>query len=109
MTEAESALWQMLKSNFLGTKVLRQYIIGDYIVDFLLPYYKLVIEVDGGYHTVEDQQGNDQFRSEMLNKMGFYVMRFTNEQILFGTEEVIEKINYIINKIEPGRLTTEQQ
>lgn len=109
MTEAESALWQIIRDNFLGTKVLRQYIIGDYIVDFLLPYYSLVIEVDGAYHAERTQQDDDLVRSENLNKWGFYVMRFTNEQVLFGTDEVIEKINYIINKMNPNGLTTGNQ
>ena len=71
---------------------MRQYIIGDYIVDFLLPYYNLVIEVDGGYHCEKAQQENDQMRSEALNSMGLYVIRFTNEQVLTDTEAVLNRI-----------------
>lgn len=91
-TVAESVLWEHLRNSTLGTKALRQYIIGDYIVDFLLPYYNLVIEVDGGYHCEKAQQENDQMRSEALNSMGLYVIRFTNEQVLTDTEAVLNRI-----------------
>lgn len=62
-----------------------------------MPYYKLVIEVDGGYHAERSQQEDDKLRSEVLNGLGFYVIRFTNEQVLMDTEYVIERINYHIN------------
>lgn len=100
MTEAESALWQYLRDKAIGTKVIRQHIIGDYIVDFLLPHYNLVLEVDGAYHADRQQHDDDLVRSEYLNKMGFYVMRFTNEEVLFDIDSTIEKIKYIINKLE---------
>lgn len=99
-TLAETVLWQSLKSDTIGTKVLRQHIIGDYIVDFLIPYYNLVIEVDGGYHAERTQQEDDAARSDFLNSNGFCVMRFTNEQVLYDTQETINRIKEIINKIK---------
>ena len=99
-TLAETVLWQSLKSDTIGTKVLRQHIIGDYIVDFLIPYYNLVIEVDGGYHAERTQQEDDAVRSDFLNSNGFCVMRFTNEQVLYDTQETINRIKEIINKIK---------
>lgn len=98
-TEAERLLWDSLRKS-LETKALRQHIIGDYIVDFLLPYYQLVIEVDGGYHAERTQQEDDMLRSEKLNELGFYVLRFTNEQVLTDTDYVIERINYHIKTYE---------
>ena len=50
-TLAEDILWDRLRKNALGIKFLRQYIIGDYIVDFVSKHDGLVIEVDGGYHS----------------------------------------------------------
>lgn len=99
-TLAETVLWQSLKSNTIGTKVLRQHIIGDYIVDFLIPYYNLVIEVDGGYHAERTQQEDDAVRSDFLNSKGFYVMRFTNEQVLYDTEGSLIRIQELINRIK---------
>ena len=99
-TLAEMQLWKFLKDGGIGTKVLRQHIVGDYIVDFLLPYYNLVIEVDGGYHAERDQHEDDMVRSEALNGLGLYVIRFTNEQVLFETDDVYLKIKEIINQIK---------
>ena len=98
-TLAERVLWDSLRKKSLGTKVFRQHIVGDYIVDFLLPYYNLVIEVDGGYHAERLQQEDDQFRSEELNRMGLYVMRFSNEQVLFDIDYVLSKIQETIELI----------
>lgn len=88
-TLAEQVLWNEIRGNALGTKVLRQHIIGDNIVDFLIPYYNLVIEVDGGYHSEREQHEDDLLRSETLNKMGLYVTRFTNDQVLYDTDYVV--------------------
>ena len=98
-TLAERVLWDRLKEKSLRTRVFRQHIVGDYIVDFLLPYFNLVIEVDGGYHTERLQQEDDQFRTEELNRMGLYVMRFSNEQILFDIDSVLSKIQETIELI----------
>ncbi len=42
-----------------------------YIVDFYLPEYGLVIEIDGGYHTVDKQKFKDQLRTVDLVKLGY--------------------------------------
>ena len=99
-TEAEQVLWNCLKDNFLGTKVLRQYIIGDYIVDFFLPYFNLVIEVDGGYHAERTQQEDDCLRSQWLNSKGIYVVRFTNEMVLMDFNSVIDRVRQHINSVK---------
>ena len=98
-TLAEEQLWKWLKGEAVGTKVLRQHIVGDYIVDFLLPYYNLVIEVDGGYHAEREQHEDDLVRSQALNEMGLYVVRFSNEQVLLATDEVEKRIKEIINQL----------
>ncbi len=97
-TEAESVLWEYLRGTF-NTKVLRQHVVGDYIVDFLLPYYKLVVEVDGGYHAERTQQEDDLLRSERLNGMGLYVIRFRNEQVLMDIDTVLERIGNHIKQL----------
>ena len=92
MTEAESAFWQIVKSSGLGEKCRRQYILGDYIVDFFFRKSMLIIEIDGGYHDTEEQQEKDSIRQEWLEQNGYTVLRFTNDQILFDTENSINII-----------------
>ena len=92
MTEAESAFWQIAKSSGLGEKCRRQYILGDYIVDFFFRKSMLIIEIDGGYHDTEEQKEKDTIRQEWLEQNGYTVLRFTNDQILFDTENSVNII-----------------
>lgn len=93
MTDAEIVLWDALRLKRLdGAKFNRQYIIGDYIVDFVNLYTKLIIEVDGGYHSEPRQMEDDQFRTSVLEGMGFRVIRFTNEEVLFDLDKTLEEI-----------------
>ena len=89
MTEAESVFWSLVKGSALGQRCLRQHVIGDYIVDFLFRRSKVVVEIDGGYHFTAEQQQDDAQRSEWLERKGYKVIRFTNEQVLFETDKVI--------------------
>ena len=97
-TDAESAFWQIAKSNGLGEKCRRQYIIGDYIVDFFFRKSMLIIEIDGGYHDTEEQQEIDAIRQEWLEQNGYTVLHFTNEQILFDTDNSISIIKTYIKQ-----------
>lgn len=99
-TLAEHILWQSIKAEKLEMKVLRQHIIGDYIVDFLLPTINLAIEVDGAYHAERQQTENDEIRDSILNNMGYRVIRFTNEEVLYNIEETLETIIKEIDSYE---------
>ena len=92
MTEAETVLWEALKSKHIGDKFRRQHIIGNFIVDFVCLSKRLVIEVDGGYHTDDTQQGLDEGRAEELKQLGFEVIRFTNEEVLNNLDKVVHQI-----------------
>ena len=94
MTEAESAFWSLAKGSGLGEKCRRQYIIGEYIVDFFFRKSMLIVELDGGYHFTEEQQKEDAIRQDWLVHMGYKVQRFTNDEVLFNTESVISKIKF---------------
>ena len=50
-----------------------------YIADFLDVDNKIDIEVDGGYHTTEEQQLKDKEREEDFKKMGYSTLRITND------------------------------
>ncbi|MBP5526990.1 MAG: endonuclease domain-containing protein [Bacteroidales bacterium] len=92
MTEAERVLWNALRDKLSGIRFRRQHPIGDYIVDFICLPKRLVIEVDGGYHSEPRQQDDDEVRTANLNNWGYRVIRFSNEEVLFDLNKVIEKI-----------------
>lgn len=96
MTEAESAFWQMVKKNTFGQSCLRQHVIGEYIVDFLFRKSRLIVEIDGGYHFTEKQQREDSIRTACLEQLGYRLIRFTNEEVLFDPDSVIERINQLL-------------
>lgn len=92
-TPAENFLWQQLRNGKLNDlKFKRQHSIGNYIVDFYCASKRLIIEVDGKVHQTKEQREKDQFRDANLMDMGFRVMRFTNEDVLFSIELVKDKI-----------------
>lgn len=97
MTEAESVLWNCLRCNALGHKFVRQYIIGNYIVDFICRDGGLVIEVDGAYHSEPKQEELDKKREEWLEDRGYHIMRFSNDEILMDIDNVIESIESYFN------------
>ena len=54
-----------------------------YIVDFYLPQYKTVVEIDGGYHNTPQQRKKDRKRTQALKKQPLIIriIRFQNEEI----------------------------
>ena len=91
-TEAESILRDYVRANKLGHKFLFQYIIGQFIVDFLCPDCKLIIEVDGGYHSRPEQEYDDEQRTQILEGLGYRVIRFTNDQVIYDIDNVVNEI-----------------
>ena len=100
MTDAERLLWNLLKGKGIGYKFRRQHIIGEYIADFANLHYKLVVEVDGKYHFKGDQPVADDIRTSDLNKMGYTVIRFTNDEVLNNIHQVEWQIKNVIKKME---------
>ena len=101
-TMEESLLWEYLQGNLTGWHFRRQHIIGEYIADFVCLACKLIIEVDGGYHQLPEQQVSDEYRTTWLEKQGFKVIRFTNEEITGNIDSVLDKIQYYLNSNNNG-------
>jgi very-short-patch-repair endonuclease len=90
-TRAEAFLWECIRLKKLnGYKFRRQHIIGTYIVDFYCPKRKLVVEVDGPIH--QKQKVYDLSREINLIAMGYKILRFTNDEVIHHTDEVLKKI-----------------
>ena len=93
MTDAEKRLWSKVRLRQLkGYQFFRQRVIGNYIVDFYCPGAKLVIEVDGSQHYLEDGAAADRKREGYLNRRGLKVLRFTDTEVLKNIEGVIENL-----------------
>ncbi|MBR4926306.1 MAG: endonuclease domain-containing protein [Prevotella sp.] len=95
-TDAESLIWKHIRNSNSGVKFNRQYIIGDYIVDFVCLEKRLIIEIDGGYHSEYEQIQKDEQRTENLEAMGFKVVRYTNEELFTDIDVVLNNIQQLL-------------
>lgn len=90
-TIAERKLWHKLRSrNFFNLKFRRQEPVGDYIVDFICYEKKLIIELDGGQHNEFSEK--DIPRTKALERDGFKVLRFWNNEVIKNIEGVLTVI-----------------
>ena len=96
MTAAEMSLWLHLRKDLNGYKFRRQHPISVYIADFYCHNAKLIIELDGSIHNQDNVKKNDAKRQEDLEKWGYAVIRFTNDEVFKQLELVIKKISDII-------------
>ena len=91
LTDAEQKLWQKLRNKQIDDhKFRRQFVLGNYIVDFICIDKRLIVEVDGGQHM--DNVDYDLQRDEWLKKQNFKVLRFWNNQVLSEIDSVLEVI-----------------
>ena len=89
-TDVERDLWWRLRDRKLGgLKFRRQRPEGSYIADFVCPEAELVVEVDGAQH-----EGSiaDRHRTQDLMRMGFDVVRFSNEEVRRDIDAVCDRI-----------------
>ena len=98
MTNEEKTIWYDFLSK-ISPRFHRQKIIGNYIVDFYCPQLKLVIEIDGVQHYFEEKSNYEAKRTEDLEKLGFYVLRFDNSDV----KRDIEEVRMIINNVCEAR------
>jgi very-short-patch-repair endonuclease len=94
MTIAERVLWQQMRNRKVGgLKFRRQHPVDIFILDFYCHERKLAIEVDGEIHNNEDQKEWDENRTFELNEFGIKILRFSNDDVIFHTERVVDSIN----------------
>lgn len=92
-TAAEAVLWKFLSKGQMGYHFRRQHPVYGYIPDFVCLKNRLIIEIDGGYHHEGEQPEKDAERTRYLEQEGYQVLRFTNEEVLNDTEEVLCEIS----------------
>jgi very-short-patch-repair endonuclease len=90
-TIAERRLWQKLQSKrCAGRRFRRQFRLGAYIVDFVCLSDRLVVEVDGESHN--HTIARDEERSRWIESQGFRIVRFTNDDVRYRLEGVVQMI-----------------
>ena len=104
MTSAESIIWKHLHINEWNLKFRRQHPISNFIVDFYCHALKLVIEIDGDIHDLEETKKNDIPREKALSSLGLKILRFNNEMVYKSSKEVLQKIDETIGVLQSSSL-----
>jgi len=90
-TRAEEILWERLRgSRFHGAKFRRQVPFDRFVVDFYCHAAKLVVEIDGAQHDWFSDY--DAGRTEVLERLGVRVVRFTNADVCDDLDLVLARI-----------------
>jgi len=90
-TPAEALLWEHLRNRRLkGLKFRRQHPVGRFVADFYCAQHRLIVELDGAVHRMQGEY--DALRTEELERDGYRVIRFTDNQVERDLEWVLERI-----------------
>ena len=99
-TKGEAVLWKKVlrAKNMEGHQFNRQFPIGEYIVDFICRRLALIIEIDGSSHFVKSSE--DEKRQKSLENMGYQILRFPEQEVIYRIDDVIKDIYYAIKTQE---------
>jgi 5-methyltetrahydrofolate--homocysteine methyltransferase len=91
-TPAEATLWRAIRGRNLAYKFRRQHPIEHFIVDFYCAQARLCIEIDGDSHLEPAKEEYDSLRTARLEELGYKVIRFTNNDVRYQLQAVIDEI-----------------
>lgn len=102
MTKAEACLWKYALGNkqMLGVRFRRQRPILKYIADFACLELKLIVEVDGYSHQLEEVHLHDVEKENALRSIGYRIIRFSDAEVLTNIQAVKEVIASAILEIQ---------
>ena len=102
-TKAEKIFWTCVRNRQIdGIRFNRQHPIcfeyedrrQFFVADFYCAKYKLIIEIDGKIHDKQKEQ--DEYRTHILNTLGYKVIRFRNDEILNEMDSVSDRIRLFL-------------
>ena len=97
MTKEEAHLWYQFLCRYMP-RFRRQYVIGNYIVDFCCHRAKVVVELDGSQHYDPGMIEYDRKRTEYLQSQGLEVLRFSNLDVMRQFRSVCEVIDTTVKR-----------
>ncbi len=88
-------LEKLLRSGFPDLVFEIKVPVDDYIVDFLIPDQKLVIEIDAGQQENTDAYVYHAERKERLESLGLKVCRIEEKEILTNSTSTVQLIQQL--------------
>ena len=99
LVAAETKLWAKLRNRQLGgSKFVRQAAIGTYFADFACRECKLIVEIDGATHGLDEEIAANLARTAALEHMGYRVYRVTNTDVAQNLAGVLDSILHELEK-----------
>ena len=99
MTRQEKHLWYDFLQHY-PIKIYKQRIVDNFIVDFYCHQARLVIEIDGSQHYTPEGKSHDEARTEIIERYGLYVLRFSNSDV----DKNFTGVCYMIDKAIQERI-----
>jgi very-short-patch-repair endonuclease len=87
-TDAERKMYRLLKEHLPEARFRFQAPIRHYIVDFASHRCKVVVEIDGGQHSAEE----DAARTAVIEDEGYRIIRFWNNEVLRNGEGCVLRL-----------------
>ena len=97
-TPSEARLFEALRGRRLGVAFRRQVpVLGRFIADLLAPEVRLVVEVDGVYHT--RKHAADARRDRALLRAGYLVLRLDAELVMADLDAAVGRVLAAVERL----------
>lgn len=100
MTPSEVCVWTRLKKvqHIADAEFEPQVVCCGYIPDFVCEKSKVIVEIDGPIHRFLRKR--DAVRQKNLERQGYLVLRYSNSEATWRTEEVVEDmLSYVVDRL----------
>lgn len=96
----EKLFIEYVESNGLDKKysIVREYSVFPYFIDFAFVNQMVAIEIDGSQHLLPERKESDDKKDKLLNDLGWFVVRISENEIKTNIKEVFNKITSILNE-----------
>ena len=99
-TPSEQQLWKLLR-HVSGAHFRRQAAVGPFVFDCADFGARLLIELDGGVHSLPDVALRDQAKSEWARVQGFKLLRLTNHDVWNRPDWLLDQVRAVRNAPHP--------
>ncbi len=92
-SSAYEQMWSELRNRQLdGLKFVRECPIGPFYADFVCREAKVVVEIDGGTHSTDEEISYDKAREKYLQAQGFRIFRAHNVEVCENIDGVCDTL-----------------
>jgi very-short-patch-repair endonuclease len=89
---------EYIENNELDKKysIVREYSVFPYFIDFAFVNEMVAVEIDGSQHLLPERKESDNKKDELLNELGWVVIRVSEKEIKTNIDEVFKQIGLLI-------------